>query len=417
MANVTATIITIGDELLIGQTIDTNSAWMAQRLNEIGIVVERRVTIADKADDIRLALDEEIPRADIILMTGGLGPTADDITKPFLCEYFGGKLVLNEKVLEHVKTLFERRNKPFLERNRMQADVPDVCIVLYNEMGTAPGMLFEKDGKYIISMPGVPFEMMSIMTKEVIPRLQSKYVSDAVLHRTIITSGEGESFIAETLEDIEEALPMGIKLAYLPSPGIVKLRLTATGGDETQLSKELEKYQQQIADRLSDIVVVMNDIPIQELLGNALREQGKRMALAESCSGGYIAHLITQVQGSSDYFQGAIVPYQSKLKNKIVGVDADMLKEHSAISEEVAIELATKSLAMFNSDYCLSVTGQLSHGGEDAHIQKGLVWMAVADKDRVKTKKYLFHYGRELNKELTAQIGMLMLWKFITGRI
>lgn len=416
MANTNATIITIGDELLIGQTIDTNSAWMAQRLNEIGIVVERRVTISDKSEDIRLALDEEIPRADIILMTGGLGPTADDITKPFLSEYFGGKLVEDEKVLQHIRELFEQRNKPMLEINRRQAEVPDVCTVLYNEMGTAPGMLFEKEGKYIISMPGVPFEMMTIMNNEVLPRLKKKYISDAILHRTIITSGEGESFIADIIKDIEQALPPELKLAYLPSPGMVKLRLTARGPDEAGLIKMLEKWQGKLATRLERIVVAMEDIPTQEILGKLLKEKGLTISLAESCTGGYIAHLITQVQGSSEYFQGAIVPYQSKLKHSIVGVDAEVLQEHRAISEETAIELATKARSMFESDYCLSVTGQLSFGGEDAHVQKGLVWMAIAGKDEVNTKKFQFHYNRVINKEMAAQLGLLMIWKHINKR-
>lgn len=416
MANTNATIITIGDELLIGQTIDTNSAWMAQRLNEIGIVVERRVTISDKSEDIRLALDEEIPRADIILMTGGLGPTADDITKPFLSEYFGGKLVEDEKVLQHIRELFEQRNKPMLEINRRQAEVPDVCTVLYNEMGTAPGMLFEKEGKYIISMPGVPFEMMTIMNNEVLPRLKKKYISDAILHRTIITSGEGESFIADIIKDIEQALPPELKLAYLPSPGMVKLRLTARGPDEAGLIKMLEEWQGKLATRLERIVVAMEDIPTQEILGKLLKEKGLTISLAESCTGGYIAHLITQVQGSSEYFQGAIVPYQSKLKNSIVGVDAEVLQEHRAISEETAIELATKARSLFESDYCLSVTGQLSFGGEDAHVQKGLVWMAIAGKDEVNTKKFQFHYNRVINKEMAAQLGLLMIWKHINKR-
>ncbi len=416
MANTNATIITIGDELLIGQTIDTNSAWMAQRLNEIGIVVERRVTISDKSEDIRLALDEEIPRADIILMTGGLGPTADDITKPFLSDYFGGKLVEDEKVLQHIRELFEQRNKPMLEINRRQAEVPDVCTVLYNEMGTAPGMLFEKEGKYIISMPGVPFEMMTIMNNEVLPRLKKKYISDAILHRTIITSGEGESFIADIIKDIEQALPPELKLAYLPSPGMVKLRLTARGPDEAGLIKMLEEWQGKLATRLERIVVAMEDIPTQEILGKLLKEKGLTISLAESCTGGYIAHLITQVQGSSEYFQGAIVPYQSKLKHSIVGVDAEVLQEHRAISEETAIELATKARSMFESDYCLSVTGQLSFGGEDAHVQKGLVWMAIAGKDEVNTKKFQFHYNRVINKEMAAQLGLLMIWKHINKR-
>ncbi|MCB0697346.1 MAG: CinA family nicotinamide mononucleotide deamidase-related protein, partial [Chitinophagaceae bacterium] len=340
MQNIKATIITIGDELLIGQTIDTNSAWMAKQLNEIGIEVFRRVAVADKEEDIRVALDEEISRASIILITGGLGPTSDDITKPFLCKYFGGKMIVDERVLEHVHQLFAIRNRPFLEINSKQAEVPDVCTVLFNEVGTAPGMLFEKDGKWIISMPGVPFEMQGIINKEVLPRLKAHFRSDVILHRHIITSGEGESYISETLKDVEAALPPFVKISYLPSPGVVKLRLTGKGADRQQIEKTLDDFQSQITGILERIVVSLDDIPMQELLGKALLEQNATISLAESCTGGYVAHLITQVQGSSSYFNGAIVPYQSSLKHSIVGVKESTLKVHSAISEETAIELA-----------------------------------------------------------------------------
>ena len=417
MSTVKATIITIGDELLIGQTIDTNSAWMAQRLNELGIDIDRRVTVTDTKEGIKLALDEEIARADIILMTGGLGPTADDITKPFLCDYFGGKLVVDEKVLAHVKNLFAVRNRPFIERNLKQAEVPDVCTVLYNEVGTAPGMLFEPNGKFIVSMPGVPFEMMDIMEAEVLPRLKEKYVSDAIVHQTIITSGEGESFIAEHIKDIEEQIPAHIKLAYLPSPGIVKLRLTGRAQDKALLEKEIAEIQSQIKERIENIVVAEEDIPLQEILGRALQAKHATVSFAESCTGGYVAHLMTQVQGSSEYFNGAIDPYQSKLKHKIVGVDTTTLEEHSAISEEVAIELATKTRVLMDSDYSLSITGQLSYGGEDDHIESGIVWMAVADKERCETKRFKFHYDRWINKEQAAQMGMLMMWKFVNNKL
>lgn len=417
MKHIKATIITIGDELLIGQTIDTNSAWMAQQLNLLGIEVFRRIAVADQETDIQLALDEEMPRADIILLTGGLGPTSDDITKPFLCKYFGGKMVINTDVLEHVRQLFEKRNRPFLHMNLKQAEVPDVCTVLRNEMGTAPGMLFEKDDKWIISMPGVPFEMQSIMTSEVLPRLKERFISDVIIHRNIITSGEGESFIAETLTDFEATLPPYIKISYLPTPGSVKLRLTGKGVDRERLSAELDKLQAEVAHTLQRIVVSLEDITWQELLGKALLQRKATVSLAESCTGGYIAHLITQVQGSSQYFNGAIVPYQSRLKTGIVGVDEKTIEQHTAISEETAIELAVKSRKMFGSDYSLAVTGQLSYGGEDAHIQKGLVWMAVDGDKGVKTKKFQFHYNRAMNKELAAQMGLLMIWKYINDKL
>lgn len=417
MKNIKATIITIGDELLIGQTIDTNSAWIAQQLNVLGIDVFRRVAVADSEPGIQLALDEEIPRADIILVTGGLGPTSDDITKPFLCKYFGGKLVVDEEVLEHVRRLFEVRKRPFLEINRKQAEVPDVCTVLRNEMGTAPGMLFEKDGKWIVSMPGVPFEMQSIMTHEVLPRLKERFISDAIIHRNIITSGEGESFIAEMLTEFEAALPPYIKLSYLPAPGSVKLRLTAKGADTGRLTEELEKLHAEMAHILERIVVSMEDISWQELLGRTLLHKKATVCLAESCTGGYIAHLITQVQGSSQYFDGAVVPYQSRLKTSVLAVNKQTIEQYTAISEETAIELAVNARKMFGSDYSLSVTGQLSFGGEDAHIQKGLVWMAVDGDKGVKTKKFQFHYNRHLNKELAAHMGMLMIWKYINDKL
>ncbi len=417
MQNIKATIITIGDELLIGQTIDTNSAWMAQQLNKLGIDVFRRVAVADDEDDIRLALDEEIPRASIVLITGGLGPTSDDITKPFLCKYFGGKLVVNKQVLEHVRQLFAVRNRPFLEINEKQADVPDTCTVLYNEMGTAPGMLFEKDGKWIISMPGVPFEMQGIMNNEVLPRLKDHFKSDVIIHRNIITSGEGESFISEVLKGVEADLPPYIKISYLPAPGVVKLRLTGKGPGKEQIEQELDVFSNRIIAILDKIIVSLEDIPMQELLGKSLLEHGATISLAESCTGGYVAHLITQVQGSSQYFNGAVVPYQSRLKNSIVGVKQTTLEEHSAISEETAIELAVNARKMFDTDYSLSITGQLSYGGEDVHVPKGVVWMAVAGNNDVKTKKFQFHYNRELNKELAAQMGLLMVWKYINGRL
>ena len=417
MQNIKATIITIGDELLIGQTIDTNSAWIAQELNKLGVEVYRRVAIADKEEDIQLALDEELDRASIILLTGGLGPTSDDITKPFLCKYFGGKLVVDEKVLSHVQELFAIRNRPFLEINAKQAEVPDVCTVLYNELGTAPGMLFEKNSKWIISMPGVPFEMQGIMTNEVLPRIKEHFASDALVHRNLITSGEGESFIAATLADFENRLPDYIKISYLPAPGIVKLRLTASGSDEAAITEELEVLQKEVADILGDIIISWEDEPFEVLLGKILKKENKTIALAESCTGGYISHLLTQVQGSSQYFNGAIVPYQSIMKHELLDVKTESLKAYSAISEEVAIELAENTRNKFKSDYSLSVTGQLSYGGEDEHVPKGVVWMAVAGQNGVKTKKFQFHYNRQLNKEIAAQMGMLMIWKYINNRI
>lgn len=402
---------------MIGQTIDTNSAWMAQRLNDLGIDVIRRVAVSDKAEDIRTALDEESDRADVVLMTGGLGPTADDITKPFLCEYFGGKMIVNERVLEHVKDIFSVRKRPILERNLKQAEVPDSCTVMFNRMGTAPGMLFKKGDKAIIAMPGVPFEMMAIMEDEVIPYLRLNYTSDAMVHQTILTAGEGESFIAERIKDLEEALPEHIKLAYLPSPGTVKLRLTGKGPAKDKLIKEVTMRQEELANRLENIVVSMHDLPLEHILGESLTIKGLTVGLAESCTGGYVSHLLTQVVGSSRYFKGTIVCYLREIKEKVLGVKHSTLKKHGAVSEETAIEMAKGALKVLNTDLALSITGLLGAGGEDDNVPIGTVWMAVASKDEIKTKEFRFHYDRPRNKDIAVQSAMLMLWKFVNGKL
>lgn len=416
MNNVRAILITIGDELLIGQTIDTNSAWMAQQLNAIGIEVVRRVAVADRKDAIIAALDEESPKASVILMTGGLGPTSDDITKPVLCEYFDGKMVVNEEVLAHVKAIFSRRNRPFLESNLKQAEVPDVCQVMFNRMGTAPGMWFEKHGKVYVSMPGVPFEMEHIMTEEVLPRLSKLFVTDAIIHRTLITAGEGESFIADKIKDFEAALPEHISLAYLPSLGSVKLRLTGRGSDSEKLTAEVEAWQQKFAERLSDITIAMEDLPMEAIVGAAFAEKGMTVGLAESCTGGYIAHKFTQVPGSSNYFLGSIVCYSADVKVSLLGIARELINDAGVVSEPVAEEMAKRARIVLNADYGLGVTGLLSP--DDAYtVSPGTVCIAVANKDRVVSKTFQFYYDRIRNKELAVQYGFLLLWKILNERI
>lgn len=417
MANTTASIITIGDELLIGQTIDTNSAWMAQQLNALGIAVQRRVAVGDSRDAIVDALDEEITNADIVLITGGLGPTADDITKPLLCEYFGGKLVIDEKVLSHVKDIFARRNRPFLERNLKQAEVPDVCTVLFNRVGTAPGMMFRSGDKVIVAMPGVPFEMMAIMEDEVLPYLKANTVSDVFIHRSVVTAGEGESFIAERIIDLEAALPLHIRLAYLPTFGVVKLRLSGTGNDEPTLIAELERHQQAIAARLENIVVALEDEPLEVLVGRTLLERNLTISLAESCTGGNIGHLITQVEGSSRYFIGSIVCYQNQVKENVLGVPAATIDQYGVYSEDVAIAMAAGARNVLRSDYSLSVTGLLSADDADNRVPVGTVWMAVSDGKRTVSKDFRFFYDRKRNKEMAVQAGLLMIWKFLHHKI
>lgn len=417
MANIRVSIITIGDELLIGQTIDTNSAWMAQRLNELGIDVVRRVAVGDVDIEITTALDEELTKAEVVLMTGGLGPTADDITKPLLCKYFGGRMVVDEKTLGHIKTIFTKRNRPFLEANMKQAEVPDCCTVLHNRIGTAPGMLFNQNGKIIISMPGVPFEMMAIMEDEVLPYLQQNFSHDAIVHKSIITSGEGESFIAEAIKDLEASLPAHIKLAYLPSPGVVKLRLTGRGNDKLSLERELQLRQEELANRLESIVVSLHDLPLAQILGQTLIEKKATIGLAESCTGGYISHELTQIVGATRYFKGGIVCYDREVKENILGVDARTINTHTAVSEETAIEMVQGALKVLKVDYALSVTGMLGPAADNDEAPPGTVWMAVADMNTVKTRKFKFHYDRLRNKDMAMQTAIVFMWRFINNKL
>lgn len=416
MSNINAVIITIGDELLIGQTVDTNSAWIAQRLNELGIDVKRRVAVGDERLAIINALDEESERASLIIITGGLGPTSDDITKPLLCEYFGGTLVRDERVLAHLYELFKRRNRPVIERNLKQADVPDNCTVLFNEMGTAPGMWFEKNDRIYVSLPGVPFEMKHIMEHEVLPRLKH-HTSDALVHCSLVTAGEGESFIAEKLMAFEDKLPGHIKLAYLPDSGFVKLRLTGKAKDSTMLTSELDQLQAEMASILGNIVIALEDIPMEVLLSRTLLERKQTVGLAESCTGGFIGHTLTQVSGASAYFMGSIVSYDNSVKHNVLGVSQSTLDNNGAVSEATVIEMAKGARRVLNTDYALSVSGVLGPTGGTDRVKVGTVWMAVASATEVRTKEFRFFYDRERNKEMAVKNGILFLWKFINGKL
>jgi nicotinamide-nucleotide amidase len=412
-ANVYASIITIGDELLIGQTIDTNSAWMAQELNKIGIWVHRRVAIGDVWEDIWKALDDESRLSDIILITGGLGPTADDITKPLLCQYFGGKLVVNEDALNNVKNIFLNiLKRPMIERNLKQAEVPDVCTVIQNRRGTAPGMLFEKEGKVFVSMPGVPHEMKGMMTNHVLPVLQEKFQMPPIIHRTLLTAGIGESFLAERIMDFESTLPSNIKLAYLPNYGMVKLRLSARGRSE-KLRAELEAEFDMLKQKVSDVMVIDEDLTMQQVVGNLLKEKGKTVGTAESCTGGYIAHLFTANPGSSVYFKGSVVSYANTVKTDILAVDPQTLKDHGAVSKETASQMVKGALKMLKTDYVLVTTGIMGPDGGSPEKPVGTVWVGVGDGHRTELHEFHFRFDRQRNIELTATNALNVLRKFI----
>jgi nicotinamide-nucleotide amidase len=412
-SNILASIITIGDELLIGQTIDTNSPWMAQELNAIGIWVHRRVAVGDVWDDIRKALDEEAGRSTIILITGGLGPTADDITKPLLCDYFGGRMVVDEGALANVKHIFEVvLKRPMIERNLKQAEVPDVCTVLQNRRGTAPGMWFEKEGCIFVSLPGVPNEMKGLMANDVLPRLQGRYHLPPVIHRTLLTAGIGESFLAERILDFENALPSAIKLAYLPHYGMVRLRLTARG-NEPGLEAMVEECFQSLKGQLEDVLVIDSDRTLQEVVGNLLKERGMTMSTAESCTGGYIAHLITSIAGSSAYFKGSVVSYANGVKTGLLGVEQLTLSTHGAVSEETVKEMALGANRAMGTDFALATSGVMGPGGGTPDKPVGMVWIAVAFRGQVSAQSFRFRFDRARNMELTAQNGLNMLRKVI----
>jgi len=415
MEKITASIITIGDELLIGQVVDTNSPWMSQQLNNIGVWVHHRVAVGDMWEDIWNALDEESKRSNIILITGGLGPTADDITKPVLCKYFGGKLVMHQPTLEHVTYLFEhvfKRPMPLLERNRKQAEVPDVCTVLKNELGTAPGMVFEKEGKIFISMPGVPYEMKGLMKDKVLPLVKEKFQLLHIGHRTLLTAGIGESFLAEMIKDFEAALPDFIKLAYLPNYGMVRLRLTATG-KQSIVENELDKQFNQLKQLVKDYLVIDEDITLQVLIGRMLKDKHKTVATAESCTGGYIAHLITSVPGSSNYFKGSVVSYDNSIKKNILKVKDETLQTVGAVSEETVREMLRGVLNIMQTDYAIAVSGIMGSDGGTPDKPVGTVWLAVGNNENIETKKFQFRFERLRNIELTAINALNFLHAFI----
>ncbi len=570
MKKINASIITIGDELLIGQTIDTNSAFIARELNKIGVWVRRRVAVGDVYDDIREVLDEEGENSDIVIMTGGLGPTADDITKPLLCNYFGGKLIVDEKVLAHVKYLFEivfRRPGPMLERNLKQAEVPDTCSVLHNSRGTAPGMWFspptprrgdlepddfkkqerflradplvygllkdfvkehrnkpteaekllweivrgkkmagfkfrrqhiiadyiadfvclstqlivELDGLHhqlpenkisdeertielnklgfevvrfrneqvlndtdnvikniilhlkerhskipettippaggggaiFISLPGVPHEMKGLMTDEVIPRLLKEFTLPAIVHRTAFTAGQGESFLAELLKDFEAALPPTIRLAYLPNYGMVKLRLTSMGATTEEVEKEITPYFDKLQELVNEYLVTNEDEGLEVVIGKLLKAKGKTMGTAESCTGGYIAHLITSVAGSSAYYKGTVVSYDNEVKENLLGIKHETLESVGAVSEETVREMVKGAIQTLNVDFALATSGIMGPGGGSEEKPVGTVWIAAGNKKKVETLKLNLRFDRQRNLSITANNALNFLRKFI----
>ncbi len=391
-----AEIITIGDEILIGQILDTNSKWIAEELNKIGISVYQISSIQDDRQHILKAIKEAQANADIVIITGGLGPTKDDITKLTLAEYFNDTLVLNEEIVAHIEQLFAKINYPFTEVNRNQALVPSTCIPLKNEFGTAPGMWFFQKNKVVVSLPGVPYEMIGLMTQSVLPKLQTTYKLPFILHKTIITYGMGESMLAEKIEDWEINLPSFVKLAYLPSFGTVRLRLSAKGATYEMLEVAIASEIEKLAELINEIIVGFDENEtIEMVIGQLLIEKGQTLAVAESCTGGNIAKRITSVPGASRYFIGGIVAYNKMIKIEELQVDEKTIAENSIVSAQVAEAMAKGIQQKYHSDYAIATTGNAGPTTDDTDKTVGTVFIAIATPTTIFSEEFFFGKPRE----------------------
>ena len=409
-----AEIITIGDEILIGQTVDTNSAWIAEALNNVGIHVIRITSIRDDEEDIRKALSDAAGRAELILVTGGLGPTGDDITKKTLAGYFGSRLVEDKDALKRIETYLTSRRVELNELNVAQAMLPDNCKILPNPYGTASGMWFKKDSRDYISMPGVPYEMKAIMTKSVLPELRKKHGLPYIIHKTILTQGIPESHLARQLNRFEERLPSEVKLAYLPSPGMVRLRLTTSGHDRPALEKMIGDAVEELTGIIpEENLVGYEDKPIEKTVGEMLKEKKATVSTAESCTGGTIAQLLTSVPGSSDYFKGSVVAYSNSIKEDILGVPGEIIESGGAVSEAVVREMATHIRDLYRTDYSIAVSGIAGPTGGTEDKPVGTTWIAVASSGQVLAEQYTFGDNRSRNIRKASLTALNLLRKLI----
>ena len=418
MDSINATIITIGDELLIGQVIDTNSAFIAQALNAIGVAVKSRIAVGDDAIAIKETIDEAAQKNQIVILTGGLGPTADDITKPLLNSYFGGKMVVHQPSLDHITYIFETIHKrPMIERNRKQAEVPDVCEVLFNEKGTAPGMLFQKNGVMFFSLPGVPHEMKWLTETHVIPMIKQRFKSNFIGHRTLLTAGIGESFLAELIAPFENALPLSIKLAYLPNYGMVRLRLTGSNNNEQFLNESLNTQFEALKKSVAAYLVTDSDEPMEVVVGKLLKSKKLTVATAESCTGGFIGHLLSKHAGSSQFYTGGIISYDNRIKTEFLDVPTSILQSVGAVSKEAVEQMAMAVRTKMNTDYAISVSGIMGPSGQTDEKPLGMVWIGVANKEKVVSKVFYLRFDRARNIEVTASQAINLLRLLIINKI
>jgi nicotinamide-nucleotide amidase len=407
-------IITVGDELLIGQVVDTNSSWMAQELNKAGFDVRYKSTVGDNEHDLSDAFENALNRATIVLVTGGIGPTKDDITKKTLCSFFNTSLIFDEETLKTISDVILGFNRPLNELTRNQAWVPENCTVIQNRMGTAPIMWFEKEGKILVSMPGVPYEMKGAMSCEIIPRLQSFFhTTDAIIHRTFWVKNYLESMLAIRLESFENELPDTIKLAYLPTSGLIRLRLTGKDGNEDQLSEQMNKQREKLFMLLGNDIVSEMDEMLEKILDKYLKEKGLTLGLAESCTGGKLADLFTALPGCSHYFKGSIVCYANEIKQNVLGVNPLILAEHGAVSRQVVEAMVSGAQRILNVDCAIAVSGIAGPGGGTPEKPVGTVWIAVLYKDQMKSQKFYFSQNRESNRLRACNSGMTMLLEML----
>lgn len=403
----TAIIITIGDELLLGQVVDTNSAWIAQQLDILGIRVIKRIAIADKARALKDELDAAIPHAAYVFLTGGLGPTKDDLTKPTLAEYFDTRLVQNDEVLQYIEQIFERSGRTLTLANREQALLPEKCLILPNKIGTAAGMWFQQQACHIIALPGVPYEMKGIFSEEVMPKIEAEQQQSFFHgHRHFLLMNASETVIAQKIADIENQLPNFIRLAYLPGIGALRLRLSGGHQNRQYLEEELDKIAGQIKNTLGTLIAATEDLPIAAVVGNILKAKNLTLALAESCTGGLIASKITDIPGSSAYFNGGIVCYAYSVKEDLLGVSRQTLKQEGAVSEATVLQLAEQARQSLRTDYALAISGILGPDGGTPDKPVGTVWMAIAGPQGTTAKRFYFRFDRWRNKELAANTAL-----------
>jgi nicotinamide-nucleotide amidase len=404
-----AEIITIGDELLIGQVVDTNSAWLGQMLNKSNIKIRRINSISDDANEIKDMLSTCLKRSELIIITGGLGPTKDDITKKTLKDFFGMSWRIDQEVIDQLEVYFKHRGRQLMEINKIQAELPDACITLFNEWGTAPGMWFDVDGKVVISLPGVPYEMKNIFEFKALPKIKERFHEPTLYHKTIVTFNIPESILAKQIEDIEDDLPANIKLAYLPGLNVVRLRLTGSMLNEVDIYQLVDSYANRIVERVGEGVISTEDLSLAEIISKILNDKGKTLSVAESCTGGYISHLLTVIPGASKVFVGSVISYSNSVKHHQLGVESTLFETVGAVSEQVVSQMANGVRERLQTDYSIAVSGVAGPAGGSDEKPVGTVVIGVSSSNETIVKTYHFHGERTNVIGRSANMAFVML--------